>query len=243
MKITPQVSSRNAPIPSHDTPVPVGMTVFRVGSSVRIDKQKKLGQEIHIALIAGGVTQMTSADEKGRPPHLSMWCRELTTPEEAWWLLGGRQNNDCYYKFSVDDVRAIQIDPNIWLENLEKLVDSVMVSGSNEDRIKIRTELMKAIYDRMDVRWFDTDAKGPGAGGHAGVTNLDMERDIKEVFGDRLPEKMVGELKGIWTASRKQFRLGLARAASERITLPTPVTQSTHGVEGEVKVGSVMITH
>jgi len=243
MKTTAQGPFRDAPIPFHDTPLPDGLTVFRVGSSVRIDKETRPGQETHIAYIAGGVVQMTTADEKGRPPHLSMWCRQLTTPEEAWLLLGGRVTNDCLYEFVVDDVRAIRIDPNKWANDLKKFVDLAMVSANDEDRSNFHARLMKAVYEPMDVRWFDTDAKGPGAEGHAGVTNLDMERDIEGVFGDRLPEKKVSELKGIWTASRKQLRLGLARAASGRITLSAPQAQSAHEAEGEVNVGSGSVAH
>jgi len=238
MKTTAQGPFRDAPIPFHDTPLPDDLTVFRVGSSMRIDKEIRPGQETHIALIAGGVVQMTTADEKGRPPHLSMWCRQLTTPEEAWLLLGSRVTSDCLYEFVVDDVRAIRIDPNKWANDLKKFVDLAMASANDEERVRFYAEIMNAVYEPMDVRWFDTDVKGPGVEGHAGVTNLDMERDIKEVFGDRLPEKKLSELKGIWTASRKQLRLGLARAASGRITLSTPITQSTHGAEGEVNMGS-----
>ena len=45
MKTTAQGPFRDAPIPFHDTPLPDGLTVFRVGSSVRIDKETRLARK------------------------------------------------------------------------------------------------------------------------------------------------------------------------------------------------------
>ena len=95
------------------------------------------------------VFAFSTEDRADDPPRLSVWAEELTRPEQAWRLMGGKPNYRLALRLNVDAIRALRPNP-----------DSPEVPN-------------------LDVQWHtllqedgSPDTR-PGAGGHAGITRLD----------------------------------------------------------------------
>ncbi len=116
-------------------PVPEGETVLRMGipSMDFADRHKA----------SPNWFELSTEDERRDQPRLSVFCEKLTTPEEAWRLLGSREEYSAVARLNVDEIRMIRPDPE-----------------SQE-------------VPNLDVVWDDEVDPGPGAEGHAGITGLD----------------------------------------------------------------------
>jgi hypothetical protein len=96
--------------------------------------------------------ELSTEDRQSLPPRLSVWAERLTTPHQAWSLLGARSEYQLVLRLNVDVIRSLRPEP-----------DSPDVLG-------------------LDVQWhwlMVQDAAGswipdtrPGAVGHAGITGL-----------------------------------------------------------------------
>src|SRR5437879_331674 len=120
---------------SDGEPIPSGEVVLRMGiPSMDFALRRKASPNWF---------ELSTEDKKMDVPRLSVFCEKLTSPRQAWQLLGSREEYTAVVRLDVDDVREIRPEP-----------DSSEVPS-------------------LDVVWDDEVNPGPGAEGHAGITGLD----------------------------------------------------------------------
>jgi hypothetical protein len=88
---------------------------------------------------------LSSQDEQEDPPILSVWAERLTTPAQAFRLMGSSPRYTLLLRLNVDQIRSIVPEPS----DLPKVPP-------------------------LDVIWIRHEEAGivPGAEGHAGITGL-----------------------------------------------------------------------
>jgi hypothetical protein len=89
--------------------------------------------------------QLSSADEKSTPPHLSVWVEPLTTVEQA-------------YRFLPENSKRKTLALRIQISCIKQIFATE--SGLDYPHL-------------LDVVWVHIESSEPGAEGHAGITGLD----------------------------------------------------------------------
>ena len=96
--------------------------------------------------------ELSSEDKKGVPPRLSVWVERLTTPAQAWSLMGENPDYQLALRLNVDAIRSLRPEPE----------------AASVPSLDVEWEpLMTRSADR---RWIP-DSR-PGAEGHAVITGL-----------------------------------------------------------------------
>jgi hypothetical protein len=141
--------------------LPAGEWVLRI-ASVPKDFQET-GQ------INPEVFALSTEDRREHPPRLSVWAEKLTSPEQAWLLMGGRPNYRLALRLNVDAIRALQPNPE-----LPEVPD-------------------------LDVQWhalLDEDGSPDtraGTEGHAGITGLDAGSSAQRKSFRRRLARLAGQ--------------------------------------------------
>ena len=115
-------------------PLPAQETVIRL-----CERSKDYARTRRVTPLA---FKLTSEDEKHDPPMLSVFAETLTSPRQAWDLMGRRPAYKLVARLHVDDVRLLRPD-----------------GGGH-------------IEVALDVVWDPLEGDRPGADGHAGITGL-----------------------------------------------------------------------
>jgi hypothetical protein len=95
--------------------------------------------------------ELSTEDKRFDPPLLSVWARQLTTPEQALGFLTNRDACQFFSVLPVDDIRALRPEPDL------SEVKSLDVVWDPRTIIRDGTEI-------LDI--------SPGAEGHAGIMGL-----------------------------------------------------------------------
>ncbi len=148
-------------------PLPGEEVVFRLAIPRTMDGQT-LGAQL--SLFAHPPFQLSSDDKKESPPRLSVWASSLTTPRQAWEIMGQHPKYQVILRLRVADIRSLSvIDGPLLVPSLD-VVWHPRITDSAEGPI-------------LD--------SSPGAFGHSGITNLDPE-----VYkGNRTPMEQVKSLR------------------------------------------------
>jgi hypothetical protein len=93
---------------SDGTPVPAGTAVIRLGPKPPL---KNLNDPGHAKLALGqaweGLFAFSESERKLASPRLSVWLTALTTPAQAWLLVGANWKNVILVNLRVDQVRIV----------------------------------------------------------------------------------------------------------------------------------------
>jgi hypothetical protein len=94
------------------------------------------------------VFSFSTEDRQDDPPHLSVWAEQLTSPEQAWTLMGQKPHYRLALRLNVDAIRALRPNPDSpELPNLDVQWHPLLAEDGSPDR-------------------------RPGAEGHAGIIGL-----------------------------------------------------------------------
>lgn len=96
--------------------------------------------------------ELSTEDKQGTPPRLSVWAERLTTPRQAWALVGERPEYQLALRLNVDAIRALRPEPDSPdVPSLDVQWERLMMADGNDQWVP-------------DPR--------PGAEGHAGIAGL-----------------------------------------------------------------------
>jgi hypothetical protein len=114
--------------------------------------------------------ELSSEDRQGTPPRLSVWAERLTTPHQAWLLMGARPQCRLVLRLGVDTIRSLRPEP-----------DSPDVPALDVpwERLMIRDENGRLVPDTR-----------PGAEGHAGITGLAREGGLTRLHTKSLRSQL-----------------------------------------------------
>ena len=136
-------------VPGNDgDPLPGEESVIRLAKGIP-NRRAGADESAHVAMFADDYN-LSSADKRGIPPHLSVYAERLTECRQAWRLLGGRPPYQWQLRFQVDGARRIRVPGQV-------------------EPIDVRWFRAK-VPDGLGNYADDTR---PGSMGHAGVINLE----------------------------------------------------------------------
>lgn len=109
---------------------------------LRLVKEAALAKDQGTAPRVNPMAFELSSTERSTNRRLSVYAADLTSPEQAWALTGCKPDYCLVARLNVNEVRAMRPEPE------------------------------HAGYPGLDVVWEPSTLSDPGAGGHAGITNL-----------------------------------------------------------------------
>jgi hypothetical protein len=96
--------------------------------------------------------ELSTEDRNDPVPRLSVWAERLTTPRQAWELMGRKEWYRLVLRINVDDIRSLRPEPDSpAVPSLDVQWHPLMIGNEQEATVP--------------------DAR-PGADGHAGITGL-----------------------------------------------------------------------